>query len=302
LKKNRQLFFGLIFLFLLLVVTLIGPYLPVIDNDLSEKGSLIDSSSGKITLPPFKPSSEHWLGTDRKGVDLLSRIVVGTKDMLIMVGSITLLRFAIAIPFGLFAFYSGIVRTLLHFLNLALSFVPAIFMIILLVNMPYLMYSSHRVILAIILIALLDVGRVADMLMKQVQILSQKPYIEAAITLGTSPKNIMKRYYLPILLPDLLVSIILDLGRTTFIIGQLGIIGIYISHKIQVIDAQNLPVFEVQNTSNAWPLLFENIFQDIFVAPWIPLSAAIGITLIFLGFYTLAEGLRKYFTMGQHYL
>ncbi|CAG9609934.1 ABC transporter permease [Pseudoneobacillus rhizosphaerae] len=299
---NRQLIWGLIFVFILLFITIFGPYLPFIDSDLTKEGAIISKKDGKISLPPFAPSSEYWLGSDRNGVDMFSRLVMGAKDMLLLVCSITLIRYVFAIPLGFFAFYSRVIETLLNFLNLAFSFVPAIFMIILFINMPYLIYSPHRVIWVILIIAFLEVGRVAEILKQQVTMISQKPYIEAAITIGTRQSKLMKRYYFPVLFPELLVNIILDLGRTMFIIGQLGIIGIFISHKIQTISADTIPVFQIQNTSNAWPLLFETLLKDIFSAPWIPIATGIAISIVILGFFTLAEGLRKHFHKGIHYL
>ncbi|MHC0039135.1 ABC transporter permease subunit [Pseudoneobacillus sp. C159] len=300
-RLNIQLKMGLIFLGLLLIICLIGPHLPFIDKELTKTGAIMSEDEGKLLIPPFKPSSEFWFGSDRKGVDLLSRIVVGAKDMLILILSITILRYLIAIPLGLFAFYSKAVNGLLQFLNLALSFVPAIFMIILFINMPYLIFSQHRITWVIFIIAFLDVGRVAELVKQQVMIISQKPYIEAAITLGTRPVQLMRNYYLPVLYPELLINVILDLGRTTFIIGQLGIIGIYVSHQVQAINAMNIPVYELQNTSNAWPLLFETLMHDIFSAPWIPIFTGLAITLVILGFFTLAEGVRRHFRKGVQY-
>jgi peptide/nickel transport system permease protein len=301
LKLNIQLKVGFIFIALLAIISFVGPHLPFIDNELTKTGAVISKENGKISIPPFKPSGEFWFGTDRNGIDMLSRIVVGAKDMLILILSITVIRYLTAIPIGLMAFYSKAINGLLQFLNLALSFVPAIFMIILFINMPYLIFSPNRVLWVIIVIAFLDVGRVAELVKQQVMIISQKPYIEAAITLGTRPVNLMRNYYLPVLYPELLVNIILDLARTTFIIGQLGIIGIYVSHRVQALSAEFIPVYELQNTSNAWPLLFETLMHDIFSAPWIPIFTGLAITLVILGFFTLAEGVRRHFRKGVEY-
>ncbi|WP_226086489.1 ABC transporter permease [Mesobacillus sp. S13] len=298
--KNPKLLIGTIFMIALFFFGIFGPYLPFVDKDLSMVGSRV--IDGDIKLPPFPPSIENLFGTDRKGIDLLSRIILGTREVLIVLFSVVLLRYLVAIPLGVFSLYSRGVKWVQDFLNKFLSFVPPVFMVILIVNMPILVYSEHRYYIVIGIIALLEAGRAAEKIHLQVQSISQKPYIEAAITTGSGPVTLFKRYYVPALIPELIVSVFLELGRTMFLIGQLGIVKIYLSHKLQVIEAQTSIVVEVQNTSNAWPLLFSDILQDIFVYPWIPFVACVIITIVILGFFTLADGLRKHFQKGYEYL
>jgi peptide/nickel transport system permease protein len=85
-----------------------------------------------------------------------------------------------------------------------------------------------------------------------------------------------------------------------FIIGQLGIINIYISHEIRPMDD---PLsFELHNVTNAWPQFMENIIKDLYTAPWIPLSACVAITISVVGFFMLGEGLKKYFKKTGDYI
>lgn len=57
----------------------------------------------KLTLPPYKPSSKNWLGSDKRGVDNLSKLVVTAKDTILLVLAITAVRYAIGVPLGLIA-------------------------------------------------------------------------------------------------------------------------------------------------------------------------------------------------------
>ncbi|GAA0342057.1 ABC transporter permease [Bacillus carboniphilus] len=298
-KMNLQLKLGISFLIILITIAIAGPFLPFVDNELTKEG--MRRIDGKMEIPPFPPSEENWLGTDRYGVDVFSMLVLGTKEVLLIIFSITILRYIIAVPMGVMAFYSKWIKGFMDFISQAFSFVPAIFMIILLVNLPYLMYSPNRLWWAIVIIALLEVGRVSELIFTQVRSISSRTFIEAAITVGTSPPKLFRKYYLPALLPELTVNFFLDLGRTLFIVGQLGVINIYITHKIQVIQAAFIPVFEVQNTSNAWPLLFDQVLFDIYTYQWIPFSACIAISIVVYGFFTLSEGLRKHFKYGYQY-
>jgi peptide/nickel transport system permease protein len=78
-------------------------------------------------------------------------------------------------------------------------------MIIFFINLPYLIYSPYRMIWVIVIIALLDVGRVAEIITTNMKAIQKQPYMEAAISAGTSPVNLIRRYYFPILIPEIIV-------------------------------------------------------------------------------------------------
>ncbi|GIN87928.1 peptide ABC transporter permease [Heyndrickxia sporothermodurans] len=290
-KKNKSLFIGIILVSLIVLTAIVGPYLPFVDQQLKTEG-VRKMSDGSLKVPAFAPSSVNILGTDAEGRDILSRIILGTKEVLISILGITLLRFLVAVPLGLMASVNKVVSRLLDLYNKIFSFVPVIFMVVLFVNLPYIMYSPHRTIIVIIIIALLEVGRVGQFIQTSVITVSKKPFIEAALSTGTSYNKMFSRHYLPFLLPELMVNIILDFGRNMFLLGQLGVINIFLAHRIEVVDPL---VFEVINDSNAWPLLFKDVTFDVFSKPWIPVAACTFITFAIIGFNQLGKGLQKYF-------
>lgn len=84
---------------------LAGPYMPFIDKDLNKEPSrwVMKDGKQKLTLPPYKPSPKNWLGSDKRGVDNLSKLVVTAKDTILLVLTITSVRYAIGVSLGLIA-------------------------------------------------------------------------------------------------------------------------------------------------------------------------------------------------------
>lgn len=294
-KKNKSLIIGISLVSIILFIAIAGPYLPFVDQELKTEG-VRKMDNGSLKVPAFSPSNMNLVGTDSEGRDILSRLIMGTKEVLYSVIGITLIRYLIAVPFGLFASFYQSTSRLLDFYNKIFSFVPIIFMVVLIVNLPYIMYSPHRTILVIVIIALLEVGRVGQLIQNTIYTISKKPFIEAATSIGTNNRGMFTRHYFPFLLPDLIVNLVLDIGRNMFLLGQLGIINVFLVHRIEIVGELTA---EVINDSNAWPLLFKDVTFDIFSKPWIPIAACVAITLAILAFNQLGKGLRQLFERNE---
>jgi peptide/nickel transport system permease protein len=289
--KNWKLWISSLFLFVLLIIAFIGPTLPFVDEDL--KGTvLIKTEEGKFLLPPFAPMKGYPLGSDHRGVDLLSLIIMGAKETLFILISVVAVRYIIAIPMAIGGFYFRLVESLLRVWQLIFSFMPPIFFMLFFVSLPFVFFSNVRSVWIILFLALIEAGRVAGIVHQHMKETEKRPYIEAGIVAGGSPFMLFKNYYLPVLIPHIIILIINDLGRILFILAQLGVVHVYITHKF---DNVNRGLYEVVNTSLAWPTLFEKITIDIFAHEWIPLSAAGVIAITILCLNMIAEGLQTYF-------
>lgn len=301
-KRNWQLIIGLIFVALLAFISIFGPHFPNLSPELKSVKELINED-GSISKPPHPPSLKYPFGTDWSGGGILSKLILGLNEVLVIIFGITLVRYLISIPLGFMSHYYKWANGIHEVWNKFFSFVPSIFMIIIVFNIPYIHYSPNRYVWIIFIIALLEVGRVADVTKSQIQSIAQKEYITAAISTGTSQKRLFKNYYFPALLPEMVVNMILDFSRNLFLIGQLGIINIIISYKTEW-NFENLEwgkVYESYKHVYSWPILLNNIGQDIWIAKWIPLIACGAIAFLVLGFFVLAEGLRKHFNKRQSY-
>lgn len=288
-KNNIALSIGITMLLLLLFITFFGKSLPGIDSELKEIDYIwVDNIP---VVPPYEPSAEFPLGTDRYGRDILSLIVVGAKETMLIIVLITIIRYLLAIPLAFFAHKNWLgANLILNWFNGFLSYVPTIIVVILLATLPPLIMTDYRVLLLCVIIAIVEIGRVAEMVKAEFSNISTKEYVTGGNAIGISNLRLFKDYYLPFLYGKLLVSMVGDLGKVMFLIGQLGFLGIFISQAFVQIDPG---VFEMQNTSISWPMLLMEAFRDIRGPIWIPFYPALAMTYVILTFNILAQGLQK---------
>jgi peptide/nickel transport system permease protein len=292
--QNKPLFVGVLFFLILLLMLLIGPYLPFVDTGLTQNGFLKEGN--KILPPPFEPSGQFLLGSDREGRDLLSVLILGTKETFVTVLLIGLCCFLIAIPFGIMSAFNRYFQFFLHNWNILFSRIPSLFFIILMANNPLIMFSNNRWIWLMVIIIILEVGRLAEILRQQINDLKKSEFILSGLAVGNSPLHMFRYYYLPYIFPQLSAVFVMQLGKVMFLIGQLGIFSIFISQKFIMVGGiiGGPPIYEMQNASLAWPTLLGHIIYDIQKNPWIPFSTALFITFFIMTFNLLGQGIRNH--------
>ncbi|WP_108672360.1 ABC transporter permease subunit [Peribacillus acanthi] len=291
-KMNPLLWLGLTMLAALVYVTFFGKYLPVVDQKLNTILYVMDENKKPI-IPPYPPSEEHLMGTDTKGRDMLSLLVMGAKETMAIIVLITLIRYLVAIPLAFLAHKNILgARTILQWLNGFLSYIPTIVVVILLVTLPPILTTDIRPVYIILILAFVEIGRAADMIKLEFDELSSKEFIKAGIASGATPFTMLKTYYLPFLYGKIAVYMITDLGRVLFILGQLGFIGIFISQELV---QQVSGLSKLVNNSITWPAMFIDAFNDIRGPIWIPFFAALAMTYTIFTFNLIAQGLQNLF-------
>ena len=291
-KRNWRLWTGAFFLILLVLVAVFGPKFPFVDTELKELGAL-KTEEGKFILVPFPPMEGYPLGSDHKGVDILSLLIMGAGETLKIVLGVVVLRYVFAIPLAVAGFYSKFMEGIMHGWQQLFSFMPPIFFVSFFSGLPFIYFSDWRPGWMILVLALLETGRVAEIIHTHLRDTEKRPYIEAGIVSGCSPYRLFRNYYLPVVIPNIIVLVINDFGRILFLLSQLGIVRIFISMKFMMNEWGT--GYEAVNTSPSWPILFMTILDDVRIYKWIPLSAigAIGLTLLFLNLF--AGGVQRYF-------
>lgn len=287
--KNPSLTIGTLILSLIVVMAIVGPNLPFIDKDLTEH-LYLKYEDGTMVTPPFPPSKEFLLGSDRQGVDLLSRLVIGTRETLLIIFSVVAIRLLVGVFWGMGAFYSRFLKVVLQVWHQVFSYIPSIFLLVMIVGIPFFLYSPNRPFWFILVLALIEVGRVGDVIYKYVSDIAAKPYYEAGIVAGGTPYRLSRRYLYPNIKSQIITLIANELGRTLFLIAQLGIVGIFISVAFEN-DASG--TYYAVNTSDSWPLILSTILKDMWGVKIIPFSAIFLIAITVLSFYLIGNGLVK---------
>ncbi|MCM3237565.1 ABC transporter permease subunit [Heyndrickxia oleronia] len=289
--KNWSLLIGSSIFFIILLTGFLAPHLPFVDNQLTEN-VLMRDEQGKPLVPAYAPSKDYPWGSDYKGVDVLSILLLGTKETLTIIFSIAILRYIMAIPLAIGAFYIPIIRSILKGWNQLFSYFPPILFVVMIVGIPFIFYSNVHAVWMVLILATIEVGRVADIFLSKMENTSQKPFLESGIVGGCSRFTLFKNYFWPDLQPHILTNFFNDLARVLFLIAQLGVIGVFLSHDF---FSQRGGTFEAINSSNSWPALLVDIHQDMWGHEWIPVSSIMMITITLFSIHLISDGLEKYF-------
>jgi len=90
-RKIPSLWIGVIGCGIFAVFFFFGPYLPKVDPEVTPHPYVIGPESNlDYMMPPFPPNSDLLLGSDKKGRDIYSALVMGTRKTLEVVISVSL--------------------------------------------------------------------------------------------------------------------------------------------------------------------------------------------------------------------
>jgi peptide/nickel transport system permease protein len=223
------------------------------------------------------PSLSHPFGTDQFGRDILSRVIVGTRNIFLIGGLGTLIAVVIGTAIGLVAGYMGGAgdEVIMRLLDVLLSFPSLLLAMVLLAAAGP---SSRNVVLVV---AVLYVPMVARVVRSMVLDLKNKEFVEAARVRGERRSYILFREILPNSLPPLLVEASMRFSYSIFLVASLGYLGL-----------------GVQPPSPDWGLQIaeaKNFFQ---IAPWVLLFPACIIAVLVISTSLMSDGLRQVMLPG----
>jgi peptide/nickel transport system permease protein len=229
-------------------------------------------------MPMAAPGTEapgggvFWLGTDHIGRDILSRIIYGSRRVLIFAPLATLCAYAVGIPMGLAAGYRrGRIDDVLSFIaNIILSFPVLVLYVIIIATIGA---SAVNILVAVTFASAPGIFRIVRGLTLD---LRSREYVFAAETRGETPWRIMFVEILPNARGPLIVDACLRLGYVIITIGVLGFLGL------------GLPPPDPD-----WGGMINETRQMAMAFPHMTIFPGIAISSLVLGFNLLADGLRE---------
>ena len=260
LTTNKLSLFSLIYISLLVVIAIITPFIAPYDYAYQD-----------LALGASAPSSDHLLGTDTLGRDLLTRMMYGSRISLMVGFLATSVALVIGVIWGTVAGFSGgktdavmmrIVDTLYG--------IPFIILIILLM-----VIFGRNLILLFLAIGAVEWLTMARIVRSQVLNLSKQEFILSAEAMGVSKLSIVFRHLIPNAMGPVIVYATLTVPQIMLLESFLSFLGL-----------------GVQPPLSSWGLLIRDGAVSMEEYWWLLIfpSLAFSLTLFSLNF--IGDGLR----------
>jgi peptide/nickel transport system permease protein len=175
----------------------------------------------QLLLNNQPPSGAHWFGTDPLGRDVLSRVITGARDILIITPLATILATVLGTALGLAMGYLGgafdlvVGRLVEAFLALPFVIIAFLFVVAL----------GPSVTTITIVIGLVFTPLIARTVRTAVLVERQQDYVSASRLLGEGPARVMFGEILPNVMPAVLVEFTVRLGYAVFAVVTLSFLG-----------------------------------------------------------------------------
>lgn len=219
------------------------------------------------------PSAAHPFGTDKFGRDVLSRVIVGSRDILTVAPLATLLGVVSGTVLGLLmGYFLGAIDTVIGRLLEAILALPTV-----VVALLALAAFGPSNVTVIFVIGFVFMPYVARTVRTGVLVERDQEYVEAARARGEKAPYVMFVEILPNVLPLVLVEATVRLGYAIFAVATLSFIG-----------------FGIQPPSPDWGLSMAENYGLINGGFWWPtIFPALAIASLVVAVNLLADGIRE---------
>jgi peptide/nickel transport system permease protein len=219
----------------------------------------------------LQPNSEHLLGTDALGRDLLSRIIFGARTA-VLVGIVALGIAAVSgMILGLIAGYFGGITyaIIMRFIDALMAF-P-----VLLLALAIAALLGGGLLNVMIAIGVGMMSGYARVMCGQAISVRENDYILAARSSGASSIRIMFRHVLPNCLPPMIVLMTMMIGMTILFEAGLSFLGI-----------------GIKEPTVAWDSLINDGYKYLLIHPLLSVAPGIAIIVVVYAFNMVGDGMR----------
>lgn len=209
-KKQKTAITALIFILVLVILSLIGPYIVHYGLDEFDYDSILQG-----------PSAKHWFGTDEFGRDIFSRIILGTKISLAVGLSSVTVGAIIGTILGLISgYYGGFIDNVIMRICDTLFAFPGVILAIGI--MAILGPGIANVVIAVAVFSAPSFARIV-----RSSTLSQKEtvYVQAARSLGASDFRLLFKHILPGAMSNIIVYYTMNIGSSILTASSLSFLG-----------------------------------------------------------------------------
>ena len=167
------------------------------------------------------PSGAHWFGTDPLGRDVLSRVIVGARSILIIAPLATILGTILGTALGLaMGYFGGTFDLISGRIVEAVLALPVVIIAFL-----FLVALGPSTTNLIVIIGFVFTPLIARTVRAAVLAERQLDYVPASRLLGENPARVMFGEILPNVMPAILVEFTVRLGYAVFTVATLSFLG-----------------------------------------------------------------------------
>ncbi|MBO8178087.1 MAG: ABC transporter permease [Bacillus sp. (in: Bacteria)] len=263
--RNKLAMVSLCFLMFIAIISFLAPHI-----------TTQDITRVNISQMSLEPSSDHWLGTDKSGRDVFTRLLYGGRISLFVGISCTLIVIFIGTVIGAIAGYFGgfVDGILMRFTDFILNFPVLVFVIVL--NTIF-FGKANGVWVLIVVIGVLYWGGIARVVRSKVLAEKENEYVLAAVSIGSSPAKVIIKHLLPNVLSTIIVQATLTFATMIIIESALSYLGFGVPQ-------------EVPSWGNM--LSFANEPDVLQSKPWMWMPPALAIILTILSINFIGEGIK----------
>jgi len=258
--RRKTLFLGILFVsvisFTAIFAEQLAPYDPV------------QTDYQAVLKPPGTPG--HFLGTDKFGRDIFSRIIIASRIDLSIGIICVLFPFVFGCIIGAISgYYGGVIDALLmRFVDISVAFPFYVLVITILAVLGPGLLNMY--------IALMLVGWIAyaKIIRGEVLVAKNQEYVLAARALGYSNWRILIQHLLPNTISQTIVFAMSDIVMVIMAGASLGFLGL-----------------GVQPPRPEWGVEIANGREFITIAPWLAIFPGLALAMVGIAFSLLGDGL-----------
>ena len=222
------------------------------------------------------PSSDHWFGTDRVGRDILSRVIVGARDIMLVAPAATLLGTVLGTALGLVTgYFRGVVDDVLSRIIDAFLAIPVVILAMLVITS----LGPSNVTL-IIVIGLVYAPIIARTVRAAVLQEREMEYVAAARLRNENTPYVLFAEILPNVMGPVMVEFTVRLGYAIFTVATLSFLGFGIQPPAPDWGVQVFEHYGIISGGFWWPVIFPCMAIALLV---------IGIILVAVGVASVFE-------------
>jgi len=254
LLRNPAVLFGGAVIMIVLLMGLLAPWLGTIDP-----AAINPIARNKVPGAEFSIRTDTGerikmiaaFGTDGLGRDVYSRVIYGARVSLLVGVSVAVISVAVGLFIGLLAGFFRVLDAVIMRVMDGLMAIPAILLAIAMVSL--FRSSVWTVIIAITVPQIPGVVRLVRSIVLSVR---EEPYVEAAITLGTSTPKLLWRHVLPNTIAPMIVQGTFICASAILVEAILSFLGIGVPPEIPTwgnIMAEGRQVFSLYPHNIIYP-------------------------------------------------